>query len=90
MIHRNDSTGTNLGDGLGDLREQTAHAGVEQQRLVSRDEELLKVNPAGGATSGYVGRKPVDAVSDLIKLGFHPSTMRLITAFIDGSFAPFG
>ena len=53
------------GHRLGDQREQPAQAGVEQQRLVAGDEELVEGEARRGSPRGP-GRDPVDAVGDLV------------------------
>ena len=53
------------GHRLGDEREHPADAGVEEQRLVGGDEELVE-GEAVGAHLGDPGGDPVDAVGDLV------------------------
>ena len=56
------------GDGLGDEREQPAHAGVEQQRLLAGEQELVERE----AVRRHVrdpGGEAVDPVGDLVDVG---------------------
>ena len=59
-----------LGDRLGDQREHRAVPGVEQQRLVTQDEELVERDPDRGDV-GHERRDPVDPVGDLVDGGAH-------------------
>ena len=52
VIQRSDSTGSDGGHGLGDEREHPSGAGVEQQRLVGDDEELVEREPVGARPRG--------------------------------------
>ena len=52
VIQRSDSTGTHRGHRLGHQREHAARAGVEEQRLVGGDEELVEGEARPGVTSG--------------------------------------
>ena len=58
-------------DGLADEREHPPQAGVEQQRLVPEDEELVEGEAGGRRDLRHEGREPVDAVGDLVDPGFH-------------------
>jgi hypothetical protein len=57
--------GRDAGDRVADEREHPARSGVEQQRLLVVDEELVE-REASGSDVGDEGREPVDAGSDLI------------------------
>ena len=70
-IQRRSSRGTSSDDGLGHQREELAHAGVEQERLLVADEELVEGEPAGGATSGDQGGEAEDVGGDLVDGGVH-------------------
>ena len=52
VIQRSDSTGSDRGHRLGDQREHAPRAGVEEQRLVAGDEELVEGEARRGSTSG--------------------------------------
>ena len=52
-------------------RKHLAQAGVEHQRLVAEDEELVEGEAGGRGDVRHIGREPVDAVGDFADLGFH-------------------
>ena len=52
-------------------REHLAQAGVEQQRLVAEDEELVEGEAGRRRDIRHEGREPVDAVGDLVDPGLH-------------------
>ncbi len=58
-------------------REEPPHAGVEQQRLVGVDQELVEGEPGGGGDLGHEGREAVDPVGDLVDVGLHGDTIAL-------------
>ena len=63
--------GHDPGDRLGHEREHGPRSGVEQQRFVGGDEELVEREPGRRSHVGYPGREPVDAVGDLVDGGGH-------------------
>jgi hypothetical protein len=65
--HRNDASGNTGDTALGHEREQSAHAGVEEHRLVTTDQVLVEAQ----VDLGDVGGELVDAVGDLRDTCFH-------------------
>src|SRR4249919_4116242 len=51
-----------------------ARPGVEQQRLVPEDQELVEGEAGGCCHFGHEGRQPEDAISDFIDAGIHGGT----------------
>ena len=70
VIQRNRSSGITVAIGLGHRREHAAWSGVEQQRLVGVDEELVE-RETGRADVGHERGQAVDAVGDLVDACFH-------------------
>ena len=70
VIQRSDSTGSTVATASATSGNMPARPGVEQQRLVGGDEELVE-GEAVGADLGDPGRDPVDAVGDLVDGGLH-------------------
>jgi len=62
------------GDSAADRVEQHELPGVEQQRAVGSDQELVE-GEAGRADVGDEGRDPVDAVGDLVDRGGHGGSL---------------
>ena len=52
-------------------RKHLAQAGVEHQRLVAEDEELVEGEAGRRGDVRHEGREPVDAVGDFSDLGLH-------------------
>jgi hypothetical protein len=65
-------------DGLGDEREHALRAGVEQERVVVVDQELVEGEPCGPDV-GHEGRDAVDALGDLVDGGGHRASVRCVT-----------
>ena len=59
-------------------RKHLAQAGVEHQRLVAEDEELVEGEAGGRGDVRHVGREPIDAVGDFADLGFHGLLLALM------------
>ena len=57
------------GQRLGNRAEDLTQAGVEQQGLVSDDEELVEREAPGDGVG--IGRQAVDAIGDLVNVGLH-------------------
>ena len=58
-------------DRLADEREHLPQAGVEQQRLVAEDEELVEGEAGRRRDLRHEGREPIDAVGDFVDPGRH-------------------
>jgi hypothetical protein len=52
-------------------REHVAVAGMKEQRLVAKDDELVESEAGRGCDLRHKGREPVDAVGDFADAGFH-------------------
>ena len=63
-------------------REHLAQAGVEHQRLVAEDQELVEGEAGGRGDVRHKGREPIDAVGDFVDLGFHEFLHALMDAFL--------
>ena len=66
VIQRRDVDGHDPGHRLGDEREHAAGPGVEEQRLVGVDQELVEGEPGRRRDLGHEGRDAVDPVGDLV------------------------
>ena len=66
ILYRNDAV-----DRVGHEREQLAHPGVEQERLVAADQELVEREARGRGDFVDLGRQAEDVGGDLVDLGFH-------------------
>ncbi len=66
ILYRNDAV-----DRVGHEREHLAHPGVEQERLVAADQELVEREARGRGDFVDLGRQAEDVRGDLVDLGFH-------------------
>ena len=71
VIQRSRSGGMMRLDGVAVEREHLPQPGVEHQRLVAEDEELVEGEAGRRRDVRHEGREAVDAVGDLVDLGFH-------------------
>ena len=71
------STGTIGRDRLAHEREHRPRTGVEQQRLLVVDQELVE-REAGGADLGHEGGQAVDAVGDLVDSSLHRESFQSV------------